>query len=115
MKQINVVVNGEPKVAENRDYTFQEIIILAFGSYDDSQHDYTVILGSEPVKHHFISFSPTCSIVAPRIQISIEFADELDLYIFKIYLLLIQIEFLSIIIFHQLGAASLLCSDTIMS
>ncbi|HAE43294.1 MAG TPA: hypothetical protein DCG34_10330 [Clostridiales bacterium] len=44
MKQISIVINGEQKVAENRDYTFKEIIILAFGSYDDSKHSYTVTM-----------------------------------------------------------------------
>ena len=44
MQQINIVINGEPKVVEKRDYTFQEVIILAYGSYDSSMKSYTLNL-----------------------------------------------------------------------
>lgn len=42
-KNINVIINGEPKVVEKRKYSFQEVVILAYGSYDDSQKSYTMI------------------------------------------------------------------------
>jgi hypothetical protein len=42
-KVITVVINGEPKEVEKRDYTFQEVVVLAYGSYDDSQKSYTMI------------------------------------------------------------------------
>jgi len=43
MKQITVVINAQPKEVEKRSYTFQEVVVLAFGSYDDSQKSYTMI------------------------------------------------------------------------
>lgn len=42
-KMITVVINGEPKEVEKKDYTFQEVVVLAYGSYDDSQKSYTMI------------------------------------------------------------------------
>lgn len=39
---IDIVINGEMKQAEKRDYSFQELITLAFGNYDDSQKSYTI-------------------------------------------------------------------------
>jgi hypothetical protein len=41
-KIITVHINGEPKEVENRKYSFQEVIVLAYGSYDDSQKSYTM-------------------------------------------------------------------------
>ncbi|MFZ3591582.1 multiubiquitin domain-containing protein [Bacillus sp. DJP31] len=43
MKLITVIINGEQKEVEKRDYSFQEVVELAFGSYDDSQMSYTMI------------------------------------------------------------------------
>lgn len=40
--KVMVYINGEPKEVEKRNYTFKEVIELAFGSYDDSQKDYTM-------------------------------------------------------------------------
>jgi len=42
MKKITVIINGTPKTVEKRDYTFKEVVILAFGSYDDAAKDYTM-------------------------------------------------------------------------
>ncbi|NJD02771.1 MAG: hypothetical protein FIA99_09315 [Ruminiclostridium sp.] len=42
-KLITVVINGQPVEVEKRDYTFQEVVTLAFGSYDDSQKSYTMV------------------------------------------------------------------------
>lgn len=42
-KSINVVINGVQKVVEKRDYSFQEVIILAFGSYNETQSSYTMV------------------------------------------------------------------------
>jgi len=42
-KLINVVVNGVQKAVEKRDYSFQEVIALAFGSYDETQRSYTIV------------------------------------------------------------------------
>jgi hypothetical protein len=42
-KLITVVINGEEKQVEKRDYSFQEIIVLAYGSFDDSQKSYTLV------------------------------------------------------------------------
>jgi Multiubiquitin len=41
--QITVIVNGEPKEVEKRDYSFQEVVVLAYGSYNDSQQSYTIV------------------------------------------------------------------------
>lgn len=43
MKLITVIINGEQKEVEKRDYSFQEVVELAFGSYDHSQKSYTMI------------------------------------------------------------------------
>lgn len=43
-KLITIVINGEPKEAEKRDYSFQEIIELAYGSYNESQKSYTLVV-----------------------------------------------------------------------
>lgn len=43
MYNINVYINGEPHTVEKRDYSFVEVVTLAFGSYDDSQKSYTMI------------------------------------------------------------------------
>ena len=40
---ITVVINGQPKEVEKRSFTFQEVIMLAYGSYDESQKSYTMI------------------------------------------------------------------------
>ncbi|AND42951.1 MAG: multiubiquitin domain-containing protein [Bacillota bacterium] len=42
-KNFTVIINGEPKEVEKRDYSFQEIVTLAYGSYDDSQKSYTMV------------------------------------------------------------------------
>jgi hypothetical protein len=41
--QITVIINGQPVEVEKRNYSFQEVVQLAFGSYDDSQKSYTMI------------------------------------------------------------------------
>lgn len=43
-KIITVVINGEPKEIEKRKYTFQDVVRLAYGNYDDSQKSYTMIV-----------------------------------------------------------------------
>ena len=40
---ITVIINGQSVEVEKRSYSFQEIITLAFGSYDDSQKSYTMV------------------------------------------------------------------------
>ena len=40
---ILVVINGQGKEVEKRSYSFQEVVVLAYGSYDDSQKSYTMI------------------------------------------------------------------------
>lgn len=40
MKQITVIINGTPKEAEKRDYTFEEVVILAYGSYNEAAQEY---------------------------------------------------------------------------
>jgi len=42
-KRVAIVINGVQKEVEKREYTFQEIVSLAFGSYDDSQKSYTIV------------------------------------------------------------------------
>ena len=43
MKEITVFINGTPKTVEkNKEYTFEEVVVLAFGSYDDAAKDYTM-------------------------------------------------------------------------
>lgn len=42
-KQITVFINAQPKQVEKRDYSFQEVVILAYGSFDDSQKSYTMV------------------------------------------------------------------------
>lgn len=42
-KMITVVINAEEKQVEKRKYSFQEVIELAFGSYDESQKSYTMV------------------------------------------------------------------------
>lgn len=42
-KIITVIINGQPKEVEKRNYSFQEVVELAFGSYDDSMKSYTMI------------------------------------------------------------------------
>ena len=41
-KIIQIVINGVPKQVEKRDYTFQEVISLAFGSYFPENQSYTI-------------------------------------------------------------------------
>jgi hypothetical protein len=41
--QITVIINAEPKEVEKRKYSFQEVVEIAFGSYDDSQKSYTMV------------------------------------------------------------------------
>jgi len=40
---ITVIINGQPVEVEKRSYSFQEVVTLAFGSYDDSQKSYTMV------------------------------------------------------------------------
>lgn len=40
---IKIFVNGVEKEVEKRDYSFEEVIILAFGSFESSQMSYTVV------------------------------------------------------------------------
>lgn len=42
-KNVTVIINGEQKTVEKRKYSFQEVIALAFGSYNESQMSYTMI------------------------------------------------------------------------
>jgi len=42
-KFITVVINAEEKDVEKRKYSFQEVIELAFGSYEESQKSYTML------------------------------------------------------------------------
>jgi len=42
-EQIEVIINGQPKEVEIKSYTFQEVVALAFGSYDETQKSYTMI------------------------------------------------------------------------
>lgn len=42
-KLITVVINAEPKEVEKRKYTFQEVVELAFGSYEEAQKAYTMV------------------------------------------------------------------------
>lgn len=41
-QKITVVINAQPIEVEKRSYTFQEVVMLAFGSYDESQKSYTM-------------------------------------------------------------------------
>lgn len=41
-KNIEVVINGVLKVVEKSEYTFEEVIILAFGSFDVENQSYTI-------------------------------------------------------------------------
>lgn len=43
MKQINVIINGSPMEVEKREYTFEEVVALAFGSYDTANKSYTMV------------------------------------------------------------------------
>lgn len=40
---ITVVINGQPKEVEKQSFTFQEVVMLAYGNYDESQKSYTMI------------------------------------------------------------------------
>ncbi|WP_214762900.1 multiubiquitin domain-containing protein [Exiguobacterium sp. s146] len=42
-KMISVVINGEIKEVEKRKYTFQEVVELAYGTFDEAQKSYTVV------------------------------------------------------------------------
>jgi hypothetical protein len=42
-KKITIIINGQEKEVEKRSYSFQEIVEIAFGSYDDSQKAYTMV------------------------------------------------------------------------
>jgi len=56
-KKITVIINGEPKELEKKNYSFKEIIAIAYGSYDESQKSYTMMStrknqsGSKHKKH----------------------------------------------------------------
>lgn len=59
MKEINVVINGTPKTVEKREYTFEEIITLALGSYDSNSHSYTLTVTrkNDDGEKHSVSYS----------------------------------------------------------
>lgn len=42
-KLITVIINAEEKEIEKRKYSFQEVVELAFGSYNESQQSYTMV------------------------------------------------------------------------
>ncbi|MEL3972086.1 hypothetical protein AAEO50_07330 [Rossellomorea oryzaecorticis] len=42
-KLITVIINAEPKQVEKRDFSFQDVVILAYGNFDDSQKSYTMV------------------------------------------------------------------------
>jgi hypothetical protein len=42
-KLITVIINGQQVEVEKQSYSFQEVVTLAFGSYDDSQKSYTMV------------------------------------------------------------------------
>lgn len=56
---ITVIINGQPVEVEKRSYSFQEVITLAFGSYDDSQKSYTMVSTrkNDDGEKHKISYS----------------------------------------------------------
>lgn len=41
-KLITVVINATPKEVEKRKYSFEEVVVLAFGSFDEAQKSYTM-------------------------------------------------------------------------
>ncbi|RDI37530.1 multiubiquitin domain-containing protein [Falsibacillus pallidus] len=43
-KLITVIINGEPREIEKRKFTFQDVVRLAYGNYDESQKSYTMIV-----------------------------------------------------------------------
>lgn len=57
--KILVIINGQPKEVEKRKYSFQEVVALAYGSYDDSQKSYTMISTrkNDDGEKHSISYS----------------------------------------------------------
>lgn len=60
MKKISVFINGTPKEVEKRGYTFQEVVELAFGSYDNAAKDYTMTSTNKNGKdEHDYSFGDT--------------------------------------------------------
>ncbi len=58
-KHINVIINGVQKVVEKREYSFQEVILLAFGSYNETQSSYTMVSTrkNDDGEKHSISYS----------------------------------------------------------
>ncbi len=56
---ITVIINGQPVEVEKRSYSFQEVITLAFGSYNDSQKSYTMVSTrkNDDGEKHKISYS----------------------------------------------------------
>lgn len=42
MKLINIVVNGQLKEVEKREYSFSDVIRIAFGTFDDTMKGYTM-------------------------------------------------------------------------
>lgn len=59
MKTISIVVNGTPKEVEKKEYSFEEIVALAFGSYDDNRKSYTLTVTkkNDDGKKHSTSYS----------------------------------------------------------
>jgi hypothetical protein len=43
IKEVNIIVNGRDKIVEKKKISYEEIIVLAFGSYDPNPNiEYTV-------------------------------------------------------------------------
>lgn len=43
IKEVNIIVNGRDKIVEKKKITYEEVIVLAFGSYDSNPNiEYTV-------------------------------------------------------------------------
>lgn len=59
MKIISIVVNGAQKEVEKKEYSFEEIVALAFGSYDSSKKSYTLTVTkkNDDGKKHSVSYS----------------------------------------------------------
>lgn len=58
-KEIEIFVNSQPKIVEKRDYSYEEIVTIALGMYDDATYDYTmtVTMKNDEGDKHSKSFS----------------------------------------------------------
>lgn len=58
-KLITVIINSVPKEVEKRSYSFQEVVTLAVGSYDDSMRSFTMTSTqkNDPDNKHSITYS----------------------------------------------------------